>query len=226
MGTITRLAIVEPGPGTLRFDDAPGVPLPVGNNCTNPASTDSVIVALSTTAVASAGTPFNPATCKAVLDPGSSGDGATYVIDGQKMWLTNGGSANLVAVLVKTDEGADSVYRNMTTFLVEKEEGFGETAQGITVPGKIEKMGYKGVDTTELVFEGHRISADQIRPAKPLKTRTSPMVMITTVSTDAFATGWMTTRWIPKPSTNAIASVAANAGQYDQSWFSISAQQT
>src|SRR5512143_3956197 len=44
-------------------------------------------------------------------------DGDGYVIDGQKMWLTNGGSANLVAVLVKTDEGAESVYKNMTTFL-------------------------------------------------------------------------------------------------------------
>ncbi|HEU0041926.1 MAG TPA: acyl-CoA dehydrogenase family protein, partial [Jiangellaceae bacterium] len=45
-------------------------------------------------------------------------DDGGYRIDGQKMWLTNGGSANLVAVLVKTDEGAESVYRNMTTFLV------------------------------------------------------------------------------------------------------------
>ena len=60
-------------------------------------------------------------------------NGGGYTIDGQKMWLTNGGSANLVAVLVKTDEGADSVYKNMTTFLVEKEPGFGETAQGVTV---------------------------------------------------------------------------------------------
>jgi hypothetical protein len=92
-----------------------------------------------------------------------------YSITGQKMWLTNGGSANLVAVLVKTDEGADSVYRNMTTFLVEKEEGFGETAQGVTIPGKIEKMGYKGVDTTEMVLEGHRISADQILGGEPGK---------------------------------------------------------
>ena len=91
----------------------------------------------------------------------------SYSITGQKMWLTNGGSANLVAVLVKTDEGADSVYRNMTTFLVEKEVGFGETAQGVTVPGKIEKMGYKGVDTTEMIFEGHRISADQIVGGTP-----------------------------------------------------------
>ncbi|KQQ43454.1 acyl-CoA dehydrogenase family protein [Nocardioides sp. Leaf307] len=90
-----------------------------------------------------------------------------YEITGQKMWLTNGGSSTLVALLVKTDEGADSVYRNMTTFLVEKEAGFGETAQGVTVPGKIEKMGYKGVDTTELVLEGHRISADQILGGAP-----------------------------------------------------------
>ena len=90
-------------------------------------------------------------------------------ITGQKMWLTNGGSSNLVAVLVKTDEGADSVYKNMTTFLVEKEPGFGETAQGVTIPGKIDKMGYKGVDTTEAVFEGHRISADQILGGEPGK---------------------------------------------------------
>lgn len=92
-------------------------------------------------------------------------DGDEYVIDGQKMWLTNGGSCNLVAVLVRTDEGVAedaSVYKKMSVFLVEKDSGFGETAQGVTVPGKIEKMGYKGVDTTELVFEGHRIGADQI----------------------------------------------------------------
>lgn len=96
-------------------------------------------------------------------------DGDGYVIDGQKMWLTNGGSANLVAVLVKTDEGADSVYKNMTTFLVDKEAGFGETAQGVTIPGKIDKMGYKGVDTTEMVFEGHRIGADKILGGEPGK---------------------------------------------------------
>ncbi|WP_406425266.1 acyl-CoA/acyl-ACP dehydrogenase [Streptomyces sp. NBC_00873] len=90
------------------------------------------------------------------------GADGTYTIDGQKMWLTNGASANLVAVLVKTDEGHDTPHRNMTTFLVEKKEGFGETAQGVTVPRKIEKMGYKGVDTTELLFDGHRIGADRI----------------------------------------------------------------
>ncbi|HET9500950.1 MAG TPA: acyl-CoA dehydrogenase family protein [Marmoricola sp.] len=98
------------------------------------------------------------------------GDGVFYEINGQKMWLTNGGSANLVAVLVRTDLGDEDrakPHQNMSTFLVEKEPGFGETAQGITVPGKIEKMGYKGVDTTELIFEGHRIAADQILGGEP-----------------------------------------------------------
>jgi len=78
-------------------------------------------------------------------------DGDEYVLNGQKMWLTNGGSSTLVAVLVRTDgeapEGA-SVYKRMTTFLIEKPSGFGEVLPGLTIPGKIEKMGYKGVDTT------------------------------------------------------------------------------
>ena len=90
-----------------------------------------------------------------------------YEVTGQKMWLTNGGTSTLVAVLAKTDEGADSVYKNMTTFLVEKEPGFGETAQGVTIPGKIDKMGYKGVDTTEMVLEGHRLGADQVLGEAP-----------------------------------------------------------
>lgn len=91
----------------------------------------------------------------------------SYSITGQKMWLTNGGSSTLVAVLCKTDEGADSVYNNMTTFLFEKEPGFGEIAQGVTVPGKIDKMGYKGIDTTEMIFEDHRISPDKILGGSP-----------------------------------------------------------
>ena len=94
-------------------------------------------------------------------------NGDTYTINGQKMWLTNGGSSTLVAVLVKTDEGAESVYKNMTTFLVEKPAGFGEVKPGLTVPGKIEKMGYKGVDTTEMVFDGFEIGADQVLGGAP-----------------------------------------------------------
>ena len=94
-------------------------------------------------------------------------DDGGYSIDGQKMWLTNGGTSTLVAVLVKTDEGHDSVYKNMTTFLLEKEPGFGETAPGLTIPGKIDKMGYKGVETTEMVLEGHQVSAEQILGGEP-----------------------------------------------------------
>jgi alkylation response protein AidB-like acyl-CoA dehydrogenase len=105
----------------------------------------------------------------AITTKATKGDDGNYTIDGQKMWITNGGSANLVAVLVKTDEGAESVYKNMTTFLVEKEPGFGETAPGLTVPGKLDKMGYKGVDSTEMIFEGHQVSADQILGGEPGK---------------------------------------------------------
>ena len=94
-------------------------------------------------------------------------DGDEYSITGQKMWLTNGGTSNLVATLVKTDEGEESVYKNMTTFLLEKEEGFGETAPGLTIPGKIDKMGYKGVDTTEMVLDGHTVGAGQVLGEKP-----------------------------------------------------------
>jgi alkylation response protein AidB-like acyl-CoA dehydrogenase len=95
------------------------------------------------------------------------GDG--YVVNGQKMWLTNGGSSTLVATLVKTDTGAESVYKNMTTFLVEKEPGFGEVRPGLSVPGKIDKMGYKGVDTTELIFDGFEIGAEQVLGGEPGK---------------------------------------------------------
>ncbi len=91
----------------------------------------------------------------------------SYAITGNKMWLTNGATSTLVAVLTRTDEGSDSVYRNMTTFLVEKAPGFGETAQGVTVPGKIDKMGYKGIETTEMVFDGHVIGADQVLGGQP-----------------------------------------------------------
>jgi alkylation response protein AidB-like acyl-CoA dehydrogenase len=50
----------------------------------------------------------------------------------------------------------------MTVLLVEKEPGFGEVAKGLIVPGKIEKMGYKGVDTTEMVFDDFRIAQAQV----------------------------------------------------------------
>ncbi len=99
-------------------------------------------------------------------------DGDDYLLTGQKMWLTNGGSSNLVAVLVKTDNAAPqdaSVYKRMSTFLIDKPEGFGEVREGLTIPGKIEKMGYKGVDTTELVMDGLRLPASAILGGEPGK---------------------------------------------------------
>jgi alkylation response protein AidB-like acyl-CoA dehydrogenase len=89
-------------------------------------------------------------------------DGDGYVLNGQKMWLTNGARSSVVATLVKTDEGGDTVHRNMTAFLIEKEPGFGDVGNGITIPGKIDKMGYKGVETTEMVMDGVRVPATSI----------------------------------------------------------------
>ncbi|GAC57850.1 acyl-CoA dehydrogenase [Gordonia hirsuta DSM 44140 = NBRC 16056] len=94
------------------------------------------------------------------------GDGG-YRIDGAKMWLTNGATSSLVAVLVRTPLGADGPHRNLTTFLIEKTPGFGEVAPGLTIPGKIDKMGYKGIDTTELLFDGFGIGAGQILGGEP-----------------------------------------------------------
>jgi len=90
-----------------------------------------------------------------------------YLINGSKMWLTNGASANLVATLVRTGGGASRGHRGLTTFLVEKASGFGETAPGLRIPRKIEKMGYKGIDTTEMIFDDHAIDADRILGGEP-----------------------------------------------------------
>jgi alkylation response protein AidB-like acyl-CoA dehydrogenase len=89
-------------------------------------------------------------------------DADQYLLNGQKMWLTNGAYSSVVATLMKTDTGHESVYRNMTTFLLEKEPGFGETAPGLSIPGRIDKMGYKGVETTEMVLDNHRVPASAI----------------------------------------------------------------
>ena len=93
--------------------------------------------------------------------------GGGYAITGQKMWLTNGASSTLVAVLVRTDEGAERPHRNLTAFLVEKPTGFGEVKPGLTIPGKLDKLGYHGIDTTELVFDGYLASDDDVLGGTP-----------------------------------------------------------
>jgi alkylation response protein AidB-like acyl-CoA dehydrogenase len=92
-------------------------------------------------------------------------DGDAYEINGQKMWVTNGLLSGLVFTLVKTDKEADPPYKGMTCFICEKEPGASENTgdhAGLNVPPKIKKMGYKGVESTELVFDGYRCPAENI----------------------------------------------------------------
>jgi alkylation response protein AidB-like acyl-CoA dehydrogenase len=91
-------------------------------------------------------------------------DGA-YEINGQKMWVTNGLLSSLVFVLVKTDPAAEPRYKGMTCFIAEKQPGVSENTgeyAGFTVPPKIKKLGYKGVESTELVFDGYRCPAENV----------------------------------------------------------------
>src|SRR3982074_3361552 len=92
-------------------------------------------------------------------------DDGAYEINGQKMWVTNGLLSSLVFVLVKTDPDANPRHKGFTCFIAEKEPGVGENTgdfAGLTVPPKIKKLGYKGVESTELVFDGYRCPAENI----------------------------------------------------------------
>jgi alkylation response protein AidB-like acyl-CoA dehydrogenase len=94
-------------------------------------------------------------------------DGDRYVVNGAKMWLTNGASSTLIALLARTDTGAARPHQNLTAFLVEKPPGFGQVLPGLTIPGKIDKMGYKGVDTTEALFDDFALPADSVLGGVP-----------------------------------------------------------
>ncbi len=90
-------------------------------------------------------------------------DGA-WEINGQKMWVTNGLMSDLVFVLVKTAD-VQPRHKGFTCFIAEKEPGVSENTgafAGLVVPPKIKKMGYKGVESTELVFDGYRCPAENI----------------------------------------------------------------
>jgi alkylation response protein AidB-like acyl-CoA dehydrogenase len=88
--------------------------------------------------------------------------GGGFVLDGRKMWLTNGARAGVVATLVRDDIGREGPHRNLTAFLIEKEPGFGEPRPGLSIPGRIEKMGYKGVETTEMLLDGLELPAEAV----------------------------------------------------------------
>ncbi|HEX4804855.1 MAG TPA: acyl-CoA dehydrogenase family protein [Conexibacter sp.] len=92
-------------------------------------------------------------------------DDGTWEINGQKMWVTNGLRSDLVFVLVRTDPNAERPHRGMTCFIAEKEGGVAENTgpyKGLNVPPQIRKMGYKGVESTELVFDGYRCPAENV----------------------------------------------------------------
>ena len=82
-------------------------------------------------------------------------DGNGYVINGTKTWITNGVYGSCFGVLVKTDPEAQPRHKGMSMFLCEKGAGFKASK-------KIRKLGYKSIDSAELVFEDHRVSADQL----------------------------------------------------------------
>ncbi|HMK67376.1 MAG TPA: acyl-CoA dehydrogenase family protein, partial [Stellaceae bacterium] len=82
-------------------------------------------------------------------------EGDRYVINGTKTWISNGIHGQCFALLVKTDPAAEPRHRGMSLFLAEKGPGF-------TVSRKLEKLGYKGIDSAELVFEDYRVPADRL----------------------------------------------------------------
>jgi alkylation response protein AidB-like acyl-CoA dehydrogenase len=97
----------------------------------------------------------------AAIKASAAKDGDDYVLNGSKMWVTNGLLSGVVFVLMRTDRDASPPHRGLTCFIAEKEPGATESP-GLTVPPKIKKLGYKGVESTELVFDGYRCPADMI----------------------------------------------------------------
>jgi len=82
-------------------------------------------------------------------------DGDDYVINGTKTWISNGIYGSAFAVLVKTDPDAQPRHRGMSLFICEKGPGFSHSR-------KLEKLGYKGIDSAELVFDNYRVSKDNL----------------------------------------------------------------
>jgi alkylation response protein AidB-like acyl-CoA dehydrogenase len=97
----------------------------------------------------------------AIKTSGVRQDDGSYAINGQKMWVTNGLRSGVVFVLARTDRESETPQRGMTCFICEKEPGASENP-GLTVPPQIRKLGYKGVESTELVFDDYRCPADMI----------------------------------------------------------------
>jgi alkylation response protein AidB-like acyl-CoA dehydrogenase len=81
--------------------------------------------------------------------------GGDYVVNGCKTWITNSLYGNCLALLVKTDANAKPRHKGMSLLIAEKGPGF-------TVSRKLEKLGYKGIDTCELSFDDYKVAADRL----------------------------------------------------------------
>jgi len=82
-------------------------------------------------------------------------EGDEYVLNGTKTWISNAVNGQVFAMLVKTDPQADPRYKGMSLFIADKRKG-------LSVGKQFEKLGYKAIDSAELVMEDYRIPADQL----------------------------------------------------------------
>ena len=83
-------------------------------------------------------------------------DGDHYVVNGAKTWISNSVKGDLLAVLVKTDARAEPAYKGMSLLLMEK------STPGFNITKKLEKLGYKGIDSGEMSFEDARVPVDKL----------------------------------------------------------------
>lgn len=98
------------------------------------------------------GSDANSAKTRAIL----SADGQHYVLNGQKMWITNGGFANVYIVFAKIDDGSGQVDKNLSAFIVERDYN------GITMNEPEHKMGIKGSDTRQLFFNDTKVPVENL----------------------------------------------------------------
>src|SRR6201985_749017 len=101
----------------------------------------------------------------AIKTAAKKGADGTYEMNGPKMWVTNGLRSGVVFVLARTYPSAEPKHRGLTCFIADKEPGAAENSgdyTGLTVPPQMKKMGYKGVESTELVFDGYKRAGDDI----------------------------------------------------------------
>src|SRR5215470_1088088 len=83
-------------------------------------------------------------------------EGDHYLLSGSKMFVTNGGEGNTFALLARTDPAVKPAHRGMSCFIVEKGQ------PGLQVVKRIGKLGYKGVDTVEMLFDGFPVDASNL----------------------------------------------------------------